>query len=160
MERQLRICHEKCVNECKFSQKFIDDLIQQGHSFDVNSELELLHIMQNRCQIMLILHHEYRQLCEDKTLQDILQMVDKNVQIAMAFFLAYIDTKDVELQNELLQGNCSQQIHAGTKYQVIIHSKYLLFIRNFIASFHFNNKIKVILDPLLTKTIQNLQSPD
>ena len=121
MERQLRICHEKCVNECKFSQKFIDDLITQGHSFDVNSELELLHIMQNRCQIMLILHHEYRQLCEDKTLQDILQIVDKNVQIAVAFFLAYIDTKDVELQNELLQGNCSQQIHAGTKYQVIIH---------------------------------------
>ena len=30
MEKQLWICHEKCVQECKFSSKFLDDLIRQG----------------------------------------------------------------------------------------------------------------------------------
>ena len=118
MERQLRICHEKCVQDCKFSSQFLDDLIRQGHSLDANSESELMNVLQKRCQLLLLLHHEYRQLCEDKTLQGILQIVEKNIQIAVAFFLAYIDTKDVELQTELLEGTNSQQIYSSTKYQV------------------------------------------
>ena len=118
MERQLRICHKKCVQDCKFSSQFLDDLIRQGHSLDANSESELMNVLQKRCQLLLLLHHEYRQLCEDKTLQGILQIVEKNIQIAVAFFLAYIDTKDVELQTELLEGNNSQQIYSSTKYQV------------------------------------------
>ena len=118
MERQLRICHEKCVQECKFSSQFLDDLIRQGHSLDANSESELMNVLQKRCQLLLLLHHEYRQLCEDKTLKGILQIVEKNIQIAVAFFLAYIDTKDVELQTELLEGTNSQQIYSSTKYQV------------------------------------------
>ena len=119
MERQLRICHEKCVNECKFSSQFLDDLIRQGHSLDTNYEEELVNGLQKRCHLLLVLHHEYLQLCEDKTLQDILQIVERNVEIAVAFLLAYIDTKDVELQIELLEGDNTQQIFSATKYQVI-----------------------------------------
>jgi len=120
MERQLRICHEKCVNECKFSSQFLDDLIRQGHSLDTNYEEELVNGLQKRCHLLLVLHHEYLQLCEDKTLQDILQIVERNVEIAVAFLLAYIDTKDVELQIELLEGDNTQQIFSATKYQISI----------------------------------------
>ena len=127
MERQLRICHEKCVQDCKFSSQFLDDLIRQGHSLDANSESELMNVLQKRCQLLLLLHHEYRQLCEDKTLQGILQIVEKNIQIAVAFFLAYIDTKDVELQTELLEGNNSQQIYSSTKYQVRFFFSFSLY---------------------------------
>ena len=128
MERQLRICHEKCIQDCKFSSQFLDDLIRQGHSLDANSESELMNVLQKRCQLLLLLHHEYRQLCEDKTLQGILQIVEKNIQIAVAFFLAYIDTKDVELQTELLEGTNSQQIYSSTKYQVRFFLVSLYFI--------------------------------
>ena len=118
MERQLRICHERCVKECKFSPKFIDDLIEQGQSLDTISESKLIENFQNRCQLILRLHHEYRQLCEDKTLQDILQNIHDNVRIAVAFFLAYIDTRQVELQTELLEGINSKTIYSEIKYQV------------------------------------------
>ena len=119
MERQLRICHERCVNECKFSPQFINDLIEQGQSLDAISESELIENFQNRCQLILLLHHEYRQLCEDKTLQDILQNIqNNNVQIAVAFLLAYIDTRQVELQTELLEGINSKAIYSEINYQV------------------------------------------
>ena len=118
MERQLRICHERCVKECKFSSKFINDLIEQGQSLDAISESELIDNFQNRCQLILRLHHEYRQLCEDKTLQDISQNIHDNVRIAVAFFLAYIDTRQVELQTELLEGINSKAIYSEINYQV------------------------------------------
>ena len=119
MERQLRICHERCVNECRFSPQFINDLIEQGQSLDAISESELIENFQNRCQLILLLHHEYRQLCEDKTLQDILQNIqNNNVQIAVAFLLAYIDTRQVELQTELLEGINSKAIYSEINYQV------------------------------------------
>ena len=94
------MCHNISLSKYEFSPQFITDLTnQQG---DIPLHMEFQEILRRRCQTMLELHHEYRQLQEEKANLLVLQDISVNVIKATSFFLVYLTVINSEMKEEIL----------------------------------------------------------
>ena len=107
MDRQLKICQEKGQALVKFSLDSMHDLTTTAVSDEISnmscqSQIELVTILQDRCNCLLKCHYEYRQLINHQTL---IEAIQNNMSRAVSFALAFIEHLDLKKQWLYLFGN-------------------------------------------------------
>ena len=117
MERQLRMSHARSF--FKQHQDQLHSLFQQG--FQAQSLQDFIQLSHKKCGMLLKQHHEYRQLCTDQSLAEHLSQLERNMEPAVIFILAYLERNDIQLQTEFLLDNQSHSYTSLNKLSISSH---------------------------------------
>ena len=114
MERQLKKCTYTSKKEVNVGTDVINDLVLYFHDqldvLDVRIQQIFVETLFKRCNAMLLCHHEYRKLSQNKSYRMISNTIYSNFTKAITFLLAYIDILEPREQLGFLFGDNDIQL--------------------------------------------------